>query len=110
MAESSSDGTLGMTRTWRYTITPDEFRYFRDHSLFQVNMDTWYYSEWADPNHFASLGRLALGDGPLTAAQGVAAFVVRQVAAFLDAQVSAYMLKRLAGEQVQPAFHYRRAA
>jgi hypothetical protein len=48
-------------------------------------MDTWYYSEWADPNHTASLGTVALRDGPLTAAQGAADFVARQVALFLDA-------------------------
>jgi hypothetical protein len=56
-----------------------------DLPLLHFTMDTWYYAEWADHNHRASLGTLALGDGPLTAAQGSAAFVARQVALFLDA-------------------------
>lgn len=70
---------------WLYTNAPREFRGAGDLPLFHVNMDTWYYSEWADSNHRALLGTLALGDAPLAPAQGVAAFVARQVTAFLDA-------------------------
>jgi hypothetical protein len=76
-------------------------------------MDTWYYTEWADPNHVASLGTVALGDAPLTAAQGVAAFVARQVAAFLDifanvfrpVRVQVGYRPRLSGV-VSHAFHF----
>jgi hypothetical protein len=78
-------GFAGPPHHERYTITPAELRTYRDYALFQLTMDTWYYSEWADPNQWATLGRAALGDGPLTAAQGVAAFVARQVADFRDA-------------------------
>src|SRR5262249_54140085 len=45
----------------------------------------WYFSEWDDPNHWAILGTAAVGDGPLTPAQGVVAFVARQVNAFREA-------------------------
>lgn len=87
-ADPNAGGSAGTARPphpERYTITPALFRLYRDYSLFQLNMDTWYYSEWADPNQWATLGRAALGDGPLTAARGVAAFVARQVTDFCDA-------------------------
>ena len=84
MAESRSDGELGQQRKRLYTNVPT--RVLRDvggdDPYFRLNMDTWYFSEWADPNHFATLGTMALGDGPLTAAQGVVAFVAQQVIAF----------------------------
>jgi hypothetical protein len=80
-----SAGSAGLPHPERYTITPAELRTYRDYSLFQLNMDTWYYSEWADPNQWATLGSAALGEGPLTVAQGVAAFVAQQVADFRDA-------------------------
>lgn len=87
MAESRSDGTpeMPLPPMWRYTNAPKVFLRAGDHPLVHVNMDTWYYAEWADPNHLASLGMVALGDAPLTAAQGVAAYVAHQVALFLDA-------------------------
>lgn len=50
-----------------------------------VTMDTWYYSEWAASNHGATLGKMALGEGPLIPAQGVVTFVARQVVAFREA-------------------------
>ncbi|HET8907949.1 MAG TPA: hypothetical protein VFN11_13390 [Ktedonobacterales bacterium] len=86
--DTSLDGSSGLPHTGpgRYTITPDLFSlYDDDYFLFQLNMDTWYYSEWADPNQWATLGSAALGDGPLTAAQGVAAFVAQQVTDFRNA-------------------------
>lgn len=87
MAESRSAGTpeMPLPPMWRYTNAPTVFRGAGDHPFVHINMDSWYYAEWADPNHLASLGTVALGDAPLTAAQGVAAFVARQVALFLDA-------------------------
>lgn len=61
MAEANSGGTSGMPRPERYTITPRALDLYREFSLFRLNMDTWYYSEWADPNHRATLSRVALG-------------------------------------------------
>ena len=86
MADSTSDTTARAQRSWLYTNLPNAFPGLGDldDPLFHLTMDTWYYSEWADPNHWASFGTLPLGDGPLRG-QGVAAFVARQVALFLDA-------------------------
>jgi hypothetical protein len=87
MADATSDGTARTQRRQLYTNVLRAFPGLGDLDLphFHLTMDTWYYAEWADPNHTASLGTLALGDGPLTAAQGAAGFVARQVALFLDA-------------------------
>lgn len=86
MADSTSDTTARAQRRWLYTNVPNAFPGLGDldDPLFHLTMDTWYYSEWADPNHWVSFGTLPLGDGPLRG-QGVAAFVARQVALFLDA-------------------------
>ena len=81
-----------MRREQRYTNVQ---RVFLDagNPFAGVTMDTWYYSEWpgptpsatwASPTPSATLGGAALGDGPLTAAQGVVAFVARQVFAFRE--------------------------
>src|SRR5258707_7172193 len=87
MAESRSDGEPGTQRKRLYTYVPTTVLrdIGSDHPYFRLNMDTWYFSEWADPNHFATLGTIAVGDGPLTAAQDVVAFVARQILAFRDA-------------------------
>jgi hypothetical protein len=84
MAESRSDGEPGTQRKRLYTNVPTTVLrdVGSDHPYFRLNMDTWYFSEWADPNHFASFGTAALGDGPLTAAQDVVAFVAQQILAF----------------------------
>jgi hypothetical protein len=68
-----------------YTNAANVFDGAADVPYFHLHLDTWYYCEWADPNHFATLGNMPLGEGPLTAAQGVGAFVTRHVAAFRDA-------------------------
>jgi hypothetical protein len=88
MADSnSSDGTASTQRRQLYTNVLRALPGLDDldFPLLHLTMDTWYYAEWADHHHTASLGTLALGDGPLTAAQGAAAFIARQVALFLDA-------------------------
>lgn len=69
---------------WRYTNAATEFPEVDDLPYFHVNMDTWYYSEWVDPNHHATLGRVVLGEGPITPEQDVGAFIAQQVAAFRD--------------------------
>jgi hypothetical protein len=87
VAESRSDGTRDIQRLRRYTnaLTEGYNAGNFPFPFFAVNMDTWYYMvAWADPNH-VTLGALVLADAPLTAAQGVAAFIARQVVAFLDA-------------------------
>lgn len=84
MAEARADGELGQQRKRLYTYVPTTVLrdVGGDHPYFRLNMDTWYFSEWADPNHFATFGTAALGDGPLTAAQDVVAFVAQQILAF----------------------------
>ena len=69
---------------WRYTNATTEFPDFDDLPYFHVNMDTWYYSELVDPNHQATLGRVVLGEGPITPAQDVGRFIAEQVVAFRD--------------------------
>src|SRR5262249_39165021 len=72
MTESRSAGELGKQRQRLYTNVPTTVLcdVSGDHPYFRLNMDTWYFSEWADPNHWAILGTAAVGDGPLTPAQG----------------------------------------
>lgn len=84
MAEARSDGELGQQRKRLYTYVPTTVLrdVGGDDPYFRLNMDTWYFSEWADPYHFATFGTAALGDGPLTAAQDVVAFVAQQILAF----------------------------
>jgi hypothetical protein len=84
MAEPRADGELGQQRKRLYTNVPTTVLrdVGGDDPYFRLNMDTWYFSEWADPNHFATFGTAALGDGPLTAAQDVVAFVAQQILAF----------------------------
>ena len=87
MAESRSDGTPQMPRRWLYTNVPNVFPLLGDDDipLFHVNMDTWYFKEFGHPNPRALPGRMAIGTGPITKAQGVAAFIARQMATFRDA-------------------------
>jgi hypothetical protein len=84
MLEARADGELGQQRKRLYTYVPTTVLrdVGGDDPYFCLNMDTWYFSEWADPNHSATLGTMALGDGPLTAAQDVVAFVAQQILAF----------------------------
>jgi hypothetical protein len=76
-----------MSRRWLYTNIPNVFPLLGDDDLplFHVNMDTWYYQQFGHPKPFALPGRMDIGNGPITKAQGVAAFIARQVATFLDA-------------------------
>jgi hypothetical protein len=71
-------------RKWRYTNAVTEFPEFDELPYFHVNMDTWYYSELVDPNHQATLGKVALGENPITPAQDVGRFIAEQVVAFRD--------------------------
>jgi hypothetical protein len=88
MAEWKTTGETGMPRWQIYTNVPQLSPRLRspDSPFFRLNLDSWYYSEWSEDAHpFASLGRMAIGNGPLTPARGVAAFIAQQVAVFLDA-------------------------
>ena len=70
---------------FEYTNADGVFGAGVDVPYLALNLDTWYYSEWEDPNHFASLGTMDVGEGPITADRGVGNFVTRQVLAFRDA-------------------------
>jgi hypothetical protein len=86
MAEAKSDDTPRMQRRWLYTNVPNVFhRLDDDLPLFHVNMDTWYFQEFGHPLPYALPGRMDIGTGPITKAQGAPAFIARQVATFLDA-------------------------
>lgn len=83
MATRSPDD--GKVRTDLYTNALRGFGSAPNVPYLSLNLDSWYYSEWADPDHAAMLGTLELGIGPLTVAQGASDFIARQVAAFQGA-------------------------
>jgi hypothetical protein len=70
------------TAQQRFTNAPTVLRALGATPYFDVSMDTWYWSEWEPNGKVARLGTLRLGEGPLTMARGVSAFVVQHAQAF----------------------------
>jgi hypothetical protein len=69
---------------WRYINGPTTFAEARLPLFFQLRMDTWYWSESEFNGGGAIIGAVDYGEGSLTVAQGVSAFLVEQVQAFHD--------------------------
>ena len=70
---------------WRYTNAATAFPEVDDLPYFHVNMDTWYYSEWVDPQSPRHPGKGGSWGGSNNAKkQDVGAFIAQQVAAFRD--------------------------
>jgi hypothetical protein len=68
-------------RRWLYTNADRDWL----DDYFQLHLDTWYFTEWADPNHRARFGSIALGPAPWTVKRGVGPFIMQQLTALATA-------------------------